>query len=139
VQIRRIHPYVESADPAATSEFYRAAFGLEVAMTQPVVDLVSPHAPSAQLIITPQGMETPQPDFGIGVGDASAVDTVHQRIRELGMRVVHRLTNEPWDVRRFFFQDPDGRHRSPPLLIERARGWRRAARASRRSAAGRSG
>jgi catechol 2,3-dioxygenase-like lactoylglutathione lyase family enzyme len=109
VQIRRIHPYVESADPAATSEFYRAVFGLEVAMTQPVVDLVSPHAPSAQLIITPQGMETPQHDFGIDVGDASAVDTVHQRIRELGMRVVYPLTNEPWDVRRFFFQDPDRR------------------------------
>jgi uncharacterized glyoxalase superfamily protein PhnB len=109
VQIRRIHPYVESADTAATSEFYRAAFGLEVAMTEPVVNLVSPDAPSAQLIITPQGIETPQPDFGIDVGDAAAVDTVHRRIRELGMRVVYPLADEPWDVRRFFFQDPDGR------------------------------
>jgi uncharacterized glyoxalase superfamily protein PhnB len=109
VQIRRIHPYIESADPAATSEFYRDAFDLEVAMTRPVVDLVSSHAPSAQLIITPQGMETPQPDFGIDVGDASSVDIVHRRVSELGMRVLYPLTNEPWGVRRFFFQDPDGR------------------------------
>lgn len=108
MQIKRIHPYVESANPEVARDFYVNVFGLEVAMHEPVLGLVSPHVPSAQLIVTARGMESPQPDFGIDVGDASAVDTAHKRVRASGMRVVYPLTNEPWAVRRFFFEDPDG-------------------------------
>jgi catechol 2,3-dioxygenase-like lactoylglutathione lyase family enzyme len=108
VEIKRIHPYVESPDPQIARNFYTRVFGLEAAMEEPVVNLRSQQAPSAQLIVTPRGMETPQPVFGIDVGDGSAVDTVHERVRAAGMRIVYPLTNEPWGVRRFFFEDPDG-------------------------------
>jgi catechol 2,3-dioxygenase-like lactoylglutathione lyase family enzyme len=109
MDVKRIHPYVESADPAVAREFYVGVFGLEVAMEEPVLTLLAPQVPSTQLIVTPRGMETPQPDFGIDVGDGSAVDTAHERVRAMGMRVVYPLTNEPWGVRRFFVEDPDGR------------------------------
>ncbi len=49
--------------------------------------LQAPDLTSAQVIVCPSGVETPQPDFGIDVGDPEAVDQ---------------------DVRRFFAEDPDG-------------------------------
>jgi catechol 2,3-dioxygenase-like lactoylglutathione lyase family enzyme len=109
MDIKRIHPYIESADPEVARDFYVGVFGLEVAMEEPVIGLVSPQVRSAQLIITSQGTGTPQADFGIDVGDGAAVDVAHERARAMGMRVVYPLTNEPWGVRRFFVEDPDGR------------------------------
>lgn len=109
MNIRRIHPYVESADPVVARDFYVGVFGLKVAMEEPVLALLSPQVPSAQLIITPRGMGTPRADFGIDVGDGGAVDVAHERARAMGMRIVYPLTNEPWGVRRFFVEDPDGR------------------------------
>ena len=109
MEIRRILPYVESADRGVARDFYVGVFGLEVAMEDPVLGLRSPQVASAQLIVTPQGMETPQPDFGIDVGDGSAVDVAHERACAMGIRIVYPLTNEPWGVRRFFMEDPDGR------------------------------
>lgn len=109
MEITRIHPYIESPNPAAARDFYVDVFGLDVAMDQPVVNLASTRTPSAQLIIIPKGMETAAPDFGIDVGDAAAVDVVHERVVASGRRIVYPLTIEPWGVRRFFFEDPDGR------------------------------
>ena len=107
--IRRIHPYVESTDVDGSRNFYTEVFGLQVAMESPVLGLHAPELPSAQVIVCPRGWETPQPDFGIDVGDPEAVDRAHARVRERGLRVVYPLTDEPWGVRRFFVEDPDGR------------------------------
>jgi catechol 2,3-dioxygenase-like lactoylglutathione lyase family enzyme len=109
MNVKRIHPYVESADPEVARDFYVGVFGLKVAMQQPVVGLRSRQVPSAQLIITPRGTGTPPADFGIDVGDGAAVDVAHERARAMGMRIVYPVTNEPWGVRRFFVEDPDGR------------------------------
>jgi catechol 2,3-dioxygenase-like lactoylglutathione lyase family enzyme len=108
MEIKRIHPYVESGDLEAARDFYVGMFGLKVAMEEPVVGLVSPQVPSAQLIITPRGTGMPRVDFGIDVGDGAAVDAAHERASAMGMRIVYPLCNEPWGVRRFFVEDPDG-------------------------------
>ena len=65
--------------------------------------------PSAQVIVCPRGFETPQPDFGIDVGAPEAADQLHARVHDRGLRIVYPLTDEPWGVRRFFVEDPDGR------------------------------
>jgi catechol 2,3-dioxygenase-like lactoylglutathione lyase family enzyme len=108
MEIKRIHPYVEAADLQAARDFYVGMFGLNVAMEEPVVGLVSRQVPSAQLIITPRGTATPRVDFGVDVGDGAAVDAAHERASAMGMRIVYPLTSEPWGVRRFFVEDPDG-------------------------------
>ncbi|MDX6718779.1 MAG: hypothetical protein QOJ63_1033 [Solirubrobacteraceae bacterium] len=108
MEIKRIHPYVESADPAVARDFYVGVFELKVATEEPVLCLLSAQVPSTQLIITPREMDTPKADFGIDVGDGAAVDVAHERARAMGMRIVYPLTNEPWGVRRFFVEDPDG-------------------------------
>lgn len=50
----------------------------------------------------------PQPRFGVDVGDPASVDAVHAAVVERGLRVVYPLTDEPWGVRRFFVEDPNG-------------------------------
>lgn len=106
--IKRIHPYVETDDLDACRSFYTEILGLQVAMERPVMALCAPNLPSAQVIACPRGFETPQPDFGIDVGGVAAVDRAHARARDRGLRVVYPLTDEPWGVRRFFLEDPDG-------------------------------
>jgi catechol 2,3-dioxygenase-like lactoylglutathione lyase family enzyme len=106
--VERIVPYVESDDLAAASAFYVEVLGLEVAFDDPVLGLRSPDTRAAQVIVSPQGMEHPQPHFGVDVGDPAAVDAAHAEVVRRGMRVAYPLTDEPWGVRRFFVEDPDG-------------------------------
>jgi len=107
--IKRIHPDVQTDDLDASRSFYTEIFGLQVAMEAPVLGLQAPDLPSAQVIVCPRGFETPQPDFGIDVGDPEAVDHAHARVHDRGLRIVYPLTTEPWGVRRFFVEDPNGR------------------------------
>jgi uncharacterized glyoxalase superfamily protein PhnB len=37
------------------------------------------------------------------------VDAVHAKAVERGLKIVHPLTDEPWGVRRFFVQEPNGK------------------------------
>ncbi|KAA5828283.1 glyoxalase [Saccharopolyspora hirsuta] len=105
--VNRIIPYI-AGDTAAAKGFYGEVLGLEVAMEDPVLCLRSPGNPSAQLIVSPPGMEDPEPRFGIDLGEPAAVDAAHAEAVRRGLRVVYPLTNEPWGVRRFFVEDPTG-------------------------------
>lgn len=106
--VSRIHPYAAGANFAASQDFYVGVFGLQVAMRDPVLVLRSPTNPTAQLIIPPRGMESPQPHFGIDVRNPAAVDAAHDAVTRRGLRVVYPLTDEAWGVHRFFVEDPSG-------------------------------
>lgn len=106
--VRRILPYADGADTTASRDFYVEVLGLEVAMEDPVLGLRSPGNPTAQVLVLPPGAETPQPRFGIDVGDPEAVDAAHDEAVRRGLRVVYPLTEEAWGVRRFFVEDPGG-------------------------------
>ena len=68
--------------------------------------LASPQNPTAQITLQqPPKSDVPNPNLSIEVGD---VDAVHARAVELGFRIVYALTDEPWGVRRFFIEDPNG-------------------------------
>ncbi|MDA3629255.1 VOC family protein [Saccharopolyspora oryzae] len=105
--VSRIIPYLVG-DAAAVKDFYVDVLGLEVAMEDPVLCLRSPENPSAQVIVSPPGMENPEPRFGIDLGEPAAVDAAHAEAQRRGLRVVYPLTNEPWGVRRFFVEDATG-------------------------------
>jgi catechol 2,3-dioxygenase-like lactoylglutathione lyase family enzyme len=108
VEIERIIPYAGGDDLAASRDFYVGVFGLEVAMEDPVLGLRASVNPAAQVLIPPSGMESPQPHFGIDVGEPASVDAVHAEAVRRGLRVVYPLTDEPWGVHRFFVEDPSG-------------------------------
>lgn len=97
-------------------------------METPVLGLQAPDLKSAQVIVCPRGVETPQPDFGIDVGNPEAVDQAHARVHDRGLRVVYPLATEPWGVRRFFVRTPTAASSmssrtspTPPEHLSRAR------------------
>ncbi|MEU6156241.1 VOC family protein [Actinosynnema sp. NPDC047251] len=104
----RIVAYARGTDLPASQAFYTEVLGLEVAMSDHVLGLVSPANPSAQVIIPPPGTEDPEPSFGLDLGDPAAVDAAHTAALERGLRVVYPIRDEPWGVRRFFVEDPGG-------------------------------
>lgn len=106
--IRRIVAYAEGNDVAASRDFYVEVLGMRVAMEDPVLGVVSPGLPTAQILIPPRGMENPPPRFGLDVGSGDAVEAAHAEATRRGLRVVYPLTTERWGVRRFFMEDPGG-------------------------------
>jgi catechol 2,3-dioxygenase-like lactoylglutathione lyase family enzyme len=106
--VRRIIAYAGGDDVAASRDFYVEVLGMRVAMEDPVLDLHSPEAPAADVIVGAQEMQDAAPSFGVDVGDPEAVDAAHDEAVRRGLRVVYPLTDEPWGVRRFFVEDPGG-------------------------------
>jgi catechol 2,3-dioxygenase-like lactoylglutathione lyase family enzyme len=106
--VKRIIAYAGGNDLAASRAFYVEVLGMRVAMEEPVLDLQSPDAPAAEVIIGAQEMQDPQPSFGVDVGEPAAVDAAHAEALSRGLRVVYPLTDELWGVRRFFVEDPGG-------------------------------
>jgi catechol 2,3-dioxygenase-like lactoylglutathione lyase family enzyme len=117
-RIRRAVPDLTSVDLARSREFYRDFLGFNVGMDLGwVINFVSPDNPTAQVIVMSEDRSAgTEPNLTIEVDD---VDRLHGRAVELGLEVVHPLTDEPWGVRRFFVKDPDGNvvnvvsHRDP--------------------------
>jgi catechol 2,3-dioxygenase-like lactoylglutathione lyase family enzyme len=106
--VKRIVAYAGGEQLAASREFYVEVLGLRVGMEEPVLDLISPDNPTAEVIIGAQEMQDATPRFGVDVGEPQAVDAAHAEAVRRGLKVVYPLTDEPWGVRRFFVEDPGG-------------------------------
>jgi catechol 2,3-dioxygenase-like lactoylglutathione lyase family enzyme len=104
--IRRAVPDITTADPVASSDFYRLLGFREEMNLGWVINLVSPYNPTAQVILmTRDASASVNPDLSVEVED---VDAVYEAIRATGAQIVHPLSDEEWGVRRFFVRDPDG-------------------------------
>lgn len=102
-------PMVRSRDLAASRQLYIDLLGFEVAMDEPgFLMLRSPSNPTTQLILISEAAADQAAravDISIEVAD---VDEAYTRAQERGIPIVYQLTDEPWGIRRFFLQDPDG-------------------------------
>lgn len=107
MSIRRVVPDITSREMEKSRNFYTQLFGFDVAMDMGwVMTLVSPANPTAQITLQrPTESSMPNPSLSIEVAD---VDAVHAKAVELGFRIVYALTDEPWGVRCFFVEDPNG-------------------------------
>jgi catechol 2,3-dioxygenase-like lactoylglutathione lyase family enzyme len=108
VAVRRIVANLAAGDAAefvTLRAFYVDLFGLAPVMDHGwIVTLASGETALTQLgVATEGGSGTPVPALSIEVDD---VDAVHARA--LGHAIAYDLTDEPWDVRRFFVCDPAG-------------------------------
>jgi catechol 2,3-dioxygenase-like lactoylglutathione lyase family enzyme len=107
VSVRRVVPDIHTRHLEESRDFYSNLLGLEVAMDLGwIVTLVSPKHATAQLSLLERDATAPVvPGISIEVED---VDAIHAEARRRGEKIVHPLTDEPWGVRRFFVEDPDG-------------------------------
>jgi catechol 2,3-dioxygenase-like lactoylglutathione lyase family enzyme len=107
MSIRRVVPDITCNRIHESRKFYTEFLGFDVAMDMDwVVTLASPSNPTAQITLVQEtGSAEPQPNMTIEVDDVNAV---HAKAIGLGLKVVYPLTDERWDVRRFFVTDPNG-------------------------------
>jgi len=106
VRIRRAVPDIKSTAIEESREFYRDFLGFKIGMDMGwIVTFVSPSNPTAQISILGRDPSGTVPNMSIEVED---VDAVHNRAVTRGLKIVYPLTDEPWGVRRFFVEDPNG-------------------------------
>lgn len=100
-------PDLSSRSLEDAKTFYGRVLGLESVMDHGwIVTLASPTQPSAQIsLATHDETAVVAPDVSVQVDD---VDAAHAAAVREGAEIVHPFTHEPWGVRRFFVQDPDG-------------------------------
>ncbi|MBY3217734.1 glyoxalase [Rhizobium laguerreae] len=106
--VRRIVANIAADTIPAVRKFYADLFGLEVVMDLGwIVTLASSETAVAQMsILSDGGSGAPVPALSIEVDN---VDEVYRRANEMGCKLIHDLTDEPWGVRRFFISDPTGK------------------------------
>jgi catechol 2,3-dioxygenase-like lactoylglutathione lyase family enzyme len=107
MSIKRINPNIRSERFEESREFYRDVIGLVGGEGLDwILFFSSPNDPKLQLSVMRLDVTAGvHPEVTIEVDD---VDAVHARAVASGAEIVHPLTDEPWNVRRFFVRDPNG-------------------------------
>lgn len=106
MSIRRIVPNIISDQPAKNKEFYTSFLGLEVAMErEEIIIFASPDDPTTQISLIRPQTDIPHPHVSVEVAD---VGMFYKQAKEQKLDIVYPLTDEPWGVRRFFIQEPNG-------------------------------
>jgi catechol 2,3-dioxygenase-like lactoylglutathione lyase family enzyme len=105
--MRRVVPNLQSEHLDESQDLYVNLLGFEVAMNLGwIITLAAPGNPTAQLsLLRHDATAAVHPHLSIGVTD---VDAVYAKAVARGLQIVHPLTDEPWGVRRFFVEAPNG-------------------------------
>lgn len=100
-------PHIPSERFDESREFYGGLLGFEEAMDMGwIVTFVSTTNPTAQVNLLSSAQPAPvQPSMTVEVAD---VDAVHAEALRRGLPIAYPLSDEPWGVRRFFVEDPNG-------------------------------
>ena len=103
--IRRATPNLYSHKLEEAREFWGGFLGFEIAMDEPdFLMFRSASNPTAQVLVGSQrGLD--QARVSVEVAD---VDAAYAEAQRRGLEIVYPITDEPWQVRRFFVRDPDG-------------------------------
>jgi catechol 2,3-dioxygenase-like lactoylglutathione lyase family enzyme len=118
MSVRRIVPNIASDRPDLCQDFYGGFLGLRLAMDLGwIATYVSPSNSTAQISVARPPADARSPEQ-IRSSVASVSVTVEVELTDIqqlyrdavgrGYPVVHRLTDEPWGVRRFAVNDPNG-------------------------------
>ncbi len=107
MQIRRTVPNIESEDPKKSRNFFEQFLGMKVVMDKNwIITFASADNPTAQInVIRHDEPDAPHPNISIEVEDA---DRMYAKAVKQEIEIVYPITDEPWGVRRFFAQSPNG-------------------------------
>lgn len=105
MQLNRAVPVLSVPDVQRAVSVFRDVLGLEVVMDLGwVATLGSVDGPQIS-VMHEDATAACNPDLSLDVED---VDVAHERALEMGLEIVHPITDEPWGVRRFFVRDEGG-------------------------------
>ena len=122
MEIRRAIPVVATDDLETARDFYSGFLGFELAMDEQGFRMFrSPSNPTAQVITASRMGETMDPrvlavKMSVEVSD---VDAAYAEAERRELRIVYPITDEPWGIRRFFVEDPDGNVINVAMHIDR--------------------
>lgn len=104
--VRRVVPNLTVADLDRARDVYVETLGLTEVMNHGWIVTLADEDRRRQISLMTRDLTAPvNPDLSVEVDD---VDAAHQAAVEMGLRIVHPLSDEEWGVRRFFFEDPAG-------------------------------
>ena len=109
MDIRRINTNISSEQMERSKEFYGDFLGLKLVMDmQWILTFASVSNPTAQISILQKDVSnTSGPVITITI-EVTDVDDTYAKAISLGYKIVYPITNEPWGVRRFGVEDPNG-------------------------------
>ena len=109
MDIRRVVPNITSDHLEESRAFYTEFLGFEVVMDLGwIVTLASPSHPAAQVSLL-RGTRSDARHDGMSMSvEVADVDKVYADAESRGIQVEYPLTDEPWGVRRFQVNDPNG-------------------------------
>jgi predicted enzyme related to lactoylglutathione lyase len=109
MDIRRIVPNISSEQMEKSREFYADFLGLKLVMDmQWILTFASISNPTAQISILQKDVsKTSDQDVTISI-EVADVDISYAKAVSFGYKIIYPLTNEPWGVRRFGVEDPNG-------------------------------
>jgi len=108
VRVTDIVSNLSVPDLGSSQEFYRDYLGLSVEAFNLgwVANLQTPDGRAAVQLVTRDATAPVDSRLSAHVGDE--VEEAYAEAQRRGLQIVHPLTQEPWGVRRFFVQAPDG-------------------------------
>jgi len=105
--VKRIVAHLETTDIPALETFYAKLFDMPPVMQMEWISTMANGA-SGPLQVSAtryEGGTLPVPRLSIEVED---VDATHAKAIAMCAKIVYPLRDEPWNVRRFFVEDPAG-------------------------------
>lgn len=108
MKVKRIVGNIKTARPARAKKFYEDILGLEVLMDHGWIQTYGLNTKmTVQISFAKEGGSgNDVPDFSIEVDD---VDEAYALMRKGRFKILYKISDEPWGVRRFFVRDPFGK------------------------------
>lgn len=106
MRVDRVVPNLTVTDLRQAVTEHSAALGLRVLMDHGWIVTLGDDDGHQLSLITRDASASLNPDVSVFVDD---VRDALSRVEELGLEIVHPLTEEPWGVTRFFYRASDGR------------------------------
>jgi len=108
MDIRRINANISSEQIEKSKQFYGDLLGLKLVMDmQWILTFASVSNPTAQISILQRDPNSSNPPITITI-EVTDIDNTYAKTISAGYKIVYPITNEPWGVRRFGVEDPNG-------------------------------
>ncbi|MBX7151927.1 VOC family protein [bacterium] len=109
MNIRRIVPDIVTDQMEVSKKFYSEFFELKLAMDLGwVATLISTSNETAQVTLV-KGIPPSTDDHTVALTvEVEDVDAMYRKAQHAGLKIIYPMTDEPWSVRRFHINDPNG-------------------------------